>query len=99
MPTYPNIESYYQELEGLIQFGGSDNELSIRAAFQNCLSEYCSNHRENLNLIPRAFRRFVVISAPCLCTTNPPIYHCRMLAYLVENNLNQELINRSNTTV
>ena len=52
MPTYPHIESYYTELNDLIQFGGSDNESSIRAAFQNCLSEYCSNHRENLRLIP-----------------------------------------------
>ena len=51
MPTYPHIESYYTELNDLIQFGGSDNESSIRAAFQNCLSQYCSNHRENLKLI------------------------------------------------
>ena len=48
MPTYPHIERYYTELEDIIQFGGSDNESSIRAAFQTCLSEYCSNHRENL---------------------------------------------------
>ena len=52
MPTYPHIESYYTELNDLIQFGDSDNELSIRKAFQDCLSEYCSNHRENLKLIP-----------------------------------------------
>ena len=52
MPTYPHIESYYKELEDIIQFGGSDNELSIRQAFQDCLSEYCSIHRENLKLIP-----------------------------------------------
>ncbi len=52
MPTYSHIESYYKELEDIIQFGGSDNELSIRKAFQECLSEYCSNHRENLRLIP-----------------------------------------------
>ena len=52
MPTYPNIKRYYTELNDLIQFGGSDNESSIRPAFQNCLSQYCSNHRENLKLIP-----------------------------------------------
>ena len=52
MPTYPHIESYYTELNDLIQFGGSDNESSIRKAFQDCLSEYCSKHRENLRLIP-----------------------------------------------
>ena len=51
MPTYPHIETYYEELEDIIQFGGSDNESSIRAAFQNCISEYCTNHRENLGLI------------------------------------------------
>ena len=52
MPSYPRIESYYKELEDIIQFGGSDNELNIRKAFQDCLSEYCSIHRENLKLIP-----------------------------------------------
>ena len=52
MPTYSHIESYYKELEDIIQFGGSDNESSIRKAFQDCLSEYCSNHREILKLIP-----------------------------------------------
>ena len=52
MTTYPRIESYYKELEDIIQFGGSDNELNIRKAFQDCLSEYCSIHRENLKLIP-----------------------------------------------
>lgn len=52
MPTYPHIETYYKELEDIIQFGGSDNESSIRAAFQTCLSDYCSDHRENLKLIP-----------------------------------------------
>ena len=52
MPAFPHIERYYTELEEIIQFGGSDNESSIRAAFQNCLADYCSNHRENLRLIP-----------------------------------------------
>ena len=51
MPTLPHIETYYKELEDIIQFGGSDNELNIRPAFQNCLSQYCSDHRENLKLI------------------------------------------------
>ena len=51
MPTYPHIERYYTELNDIIQFGGSDNESSIRAAFQTCLSDYCSDHRENLKLI------------------------------------------------
>ncbi len=52
MPTFPHIETYYQELEDIIQFGSSDNESSIRAAFQTCLSQYCSDHLENLKLIP-----------------------------------------------
>lgn len=52
MPTYPHIERCYTELEDIIQFGGSDNESSIRKALQDCPSEYCSNHRENLKLIP-----------------------------------------------
>ena len=52
MPTYPNIERYYAYLRELIEAGGSDNELSIRPAFQNCLSAYCTGHRERLTLVP-----------------------------------------------
>ena len=40
------------ELGELIAFGGSDNELNIRPAFQNCLSAYCHDHRERLGLVP-----------------------------------------------
>ena len=57
MPTYPHIERYYTQLEDIIQFGGSDNESSIRKVFQDCLSEYCSNHREKLILIPELASR------------------------------------------
>ena len=46
MPSYPHIEEYHAELTRIIEFGGSDNELSIRPAFQNCLKAYCDNHRE-----------------------------------------------------
>ena len=52
MPTYPHIETYYSTLQELVQFGGSDNELNIRPAFQNCLDAYCRDHREKLVLIP-----------------------------------------------
>ena len=52
MATYPNIERYRAELDELIAFGGSDNELNIRPAFQNCLSAYCHDHRERLGLVP-----------------------------------------------
>ena len=52
MPTYPHIESYYSKREDLVQFGGSDNELNIRPAFQNCLDAYCREHKEKLVLIP-----------------------------------------------
>ena len=52
MPTYPHIERYREELQELIAFGGSDNELSIRPAFQNCLAAYCRDHREKLVLVP-----------------------------------------------
>ena len=52
MPIYPHIERYYAELSDLIEFGGSDNELNIRPAFQNCLDGYCSDHRERLKLVP-----------------------------------------------
>ena len=52
MPTYPHIETYYSTLQELVQFGGSDNELNIRPAFQNCLDAYCREHKEKLVLIP-----------------------------------------------
>ena len=52
MPAYPHIDRYRADLAELIQFGGSENELSIRPAFQNCLAAYCRGHRENLALIP-----------------------------------------------
>ena len=52
MPTYPHIERYRDELAQLIEFGGSDSELSIRSAFQNCLAAYCHEHRERLVLVP-----------------------------------------------
>ncbi len=52
MVSYPHIESYRSALEELIEFGGSDGELSIRAAFQNCLAAYCREHRERLALVP-----------------------------------------------
>ena len=52
MPDYPHIERYYEDKQRLIDYGGSDNEQSIRAAFQNCLAAYCRAHRENLELVP-----------------------------------------------
>ncbi len=52
MPTYPHIEAYYAELQRLKAFGGSDSELNIRPAFQNCLAAYCRDHRESLVLVP-----------------------------------------------
>ena len=52
MPAYPHIERYQAHLQELIQFGGSDNELNIRPAFQNCLDAYCREHREKLALVP-----------------------------------------------
>ena len=52
MPTYPHIEQYRAHLQQLKDFGGSDNELGIRPAFQNCLDAYCREHREKLGLVP-----------------------------------------------
>ena len=52
MAGYPHIERYRADLDELIAFGGSDNELNIRPAFQNCLSAYCHDHRERLGLVP-----------------------------------------------
>ena len=52
MSAFPNIERYYASLAELIEVGGSDNELSIRPAFQNCLAAYCAAHRDRLVLVP-----------------------------------------------
>ena len=52
MPSYPHIEDYYTRRRELVEFGGSDNELNIRRAFENCLDAYCREHRERLVLIP-----------------------------------------------
>ncbi len=52
MPAYPHIESYYAALRELIDYGGSDSELNIRPAFQNCLAAYCGDHKERLALVP-----------------------------------------------
>ena len=45
MPTYPHIARYREELQRLLDFGGSDNESSIRRAFAVCLDSYCREHR------------------------------------------------------
>ena len=52
MPSYPNVDRYHADLAELIELGGSDNELNIRPAFQNCLAAYCAAHREKLVLVP-----------------------------------------------
>ena len=52
MPTYPHIQRYREHLARLIQAGGSDSELNIRPAFQNCLAAYCDAHKEKLTLVP-----------------------------------------------
>ncbi|MCY4416199.1 MAG: N-6 DNA methylase [Chloroflexi bacterium] len=51
MPTYPHIERYHADLQRLVEFGGSDNEQSIRRAFAVCLDSYCRDHRDKLALI------------------------------------------------
>ena len=52
MADYSHIERYRADLQELIEFGGSDSELNIRPAFQNCLAAYCTDHREKLALVP-----------------------------------------------
>ena len=52
MPSYPHIERYYEDLQKLIEFGGSTNEQSIRQAFAYCLVSYCRDHRDRMALVP-----------------------------------------------
>ena len=51
MPTYPHIERYHADKQRFIEFGGSDQEQSIRRAFAVCLDSYCREHREKLALV------------------------------------------------
>ncbi len=51
MAGYAHIERYYEDKQRLIEFGGSDNEQSIRRAFAVCLDSYCREHREKLSLV------------------------------------------------
>ena len=51
MPSYPHIERYRADLQRFLDFGGSDNEQSIRRAFAVCLDSYCRDHREKLALV------------------------------------------------
>ena len=51
MPDHPHIEHYREELDRLIERGGSTNEQSTRRAFENCLDAYCRDHREKLALV------------------------------------------------
>ena len=51
MASYPHIERYHADLQRLLEFGGSDNEQSIRRAFAVCLDSYCRDHRDKLALI------------------------------------------------
>ena len=51
MPSYAHIEKYHADLQRFIDFGGSDNEQSIRRAFAECLDAYCREHREKLALV------------------------------------------------
>ncbi len=49
--AFPHINAYHEELQRLIQFGGSENESQIRAAFSRCLDEYCRSHHDKLALV------------------------------------------------
>ncbi|MDE2785882.1 MAG: N-6 DNA methylase [Chloroflexota bacterium] len=51
MPSHPHIERYHADLQRFREFGGSDNEQSIRRAFAVCLDSYCRDHREKLALV------------------------------------------------
>ena len=49
--AYPFIDAYREQLDRLIQYGGSDNESSTRRAFEVCLDAYCRSHSERLALV------------------------------------------------
>ncbi len=45
MPSYSHLQRYYDDKQWLIDFGGSDNEQSIRAAFAVRLDSCCRHFR------------------------------------------------------
>jgi predicted helicase len=49
------IQTYYQNLEHLIQRGGSKNEQSIRSAFEQLLNSYCEP--KNFTVVPELYYR------------------------------------------
>ena len=51
MPSHPHIERYHADLQRFVEYGGSDNEQSIRRAFAVCLDSYCRDHRDKLALV------------------------------------------------
>ena len=51
--AYPHIARYRAELDRIVAFGGSANEQSIRRAFENCLADYCAEHKEKWGLYYR----------------------------------------------
>ena len=49
--AYRHIRRYHEDLERLVTAGGSDSELNIRRAFENCLDAYCKEHSDGLTLV------------------------------------------------
>ena len=49
--AYRHIRRYREDLERLVAAGGSDSELNIRRAFENCLDAYCREHSDGLTLV------------------------------------------------
>ena len=49
--AYRHIRRYHEDLERLVEAGGSDSELNIRRAFENCLDAYCREHSDGLTLV------------------------------------------------
>lgn len=47
------IQTYYKNLDNLIQRGGSKNEQSIRGAFENLLNSYCEP--KNFTVVPELY--------------------------------------------
>ena len=49
--AYRHIRRYREELDRLKAASGSDSELNIRRAFENCLDAYCREHSDGLTLV------------------------------------------------
>ena len=90
--VYKNIANYTSERDELIRIGGTNNELNIRPAFQNLLSEYAKKHK--LTLVPELPYNGVIPDGTIKDSLRMP--HGYWEAKDTNDNLDNEIRNKTN---